>query len=201
MVRLKDVATVAMGVTFRSRIERVLAGDVKVIQMKDLDNNDCVNLFDTSRVDYPNLKTRHLAQSGDIIFRSRGQAFRAALLNEETANTIISAPLFRIRPNPNYVIPEYLLWWINQPVSQTYFSTVSKGTSVKMISKEGLENLQVKLLPLMKQRLIVQYTHLVADENRLMEQIKKHRNLLVHGMIPLIFKGSKNIEKDQNHDK
>ena len=145
ILTLKDIATVSSGVTFRARMEPSPSGNVKVIQMKDLGDDNTVHLKGVIQIQYANPKPAQLARVDDIIFRSRGQTNTAALLRENTRNTIMAAPLLRIRPDTTKVVPEFLLWWINQPSSQSYLFSRSKGTIVKMVGKQELDELEVSL--------------------------------------------------------
>lgn len=171
ILKLKDIATVSSGVTFRSRIETSKYGDIRVIQMKDLGADSIVHLDENIHIDHIKPKPNQLAKLGDVIFRSRGQTNTAALLNEEVESTIVAAPLFRIRPDIKRVMPEFLLWWINQPSSQSYLASRSKGTMVKMVSKQGLEDLDVNLPSLEQQAKVVDFFRLAVQEGALLEKI------------------------------
>ena len=135
LLRLKDIASISSGVTFRSRTWPLGSGSLRVIQMKDLGVDGTVDLESAMRIDHPGPRGDHLLKSGDIIFRSRGRTNTAALLREEPGNTILAAPLFRVRPDCRRVLLEFLLWWMNQRSSQSYMSSRSKGTMLKMASR------------------------------------------------------------------
>ena len=183
VLNLKDIATVSSGVTFRSRIEASKDGSVRIIQMKDLGDDNFVHLEDSIRTDRPKPKPNQLAKRGDIIFRSRGQTNTAALLQEDAENTIVSAPLFRVRPDTKKIMPEFLLWWINQPSSQSYLASRSKGTMVKMVSKQSLEDLEVDLPSLEKQRKIAELFSLSMREQQILEEIKNRKAIYTQGIL------------------
>ena len=152
--KLKKIAKVSFGATFRSRVETSPSGNMRLIQMKDLGGDNLVHLHKTVRVNLSKPKSGQLVRAGDIIFRSRGQTNTAALLNEKAEGVVLAAPLFRVRVNAKKVIPEYLLWWINQASSQNYLRSQAEGTMIKMISKQSLENLVVELPALEQQAAI-----------------------------------------------
>tara|TARA_Y100000590_G_scaffold16019_1_gene19379 strand:+ start:1212 stop:1733 length:522 start_codon:yes stop_codon:yes gene_type:complete len=128
-------------------------------------------------------KPNQLAKLGDIIFRSRGQTNTAALLNEDVKSTIVAAPLFRVRPDIKKVVPEFLLWWINQPSSQSYLASRSKGTMVKMVSKQGLEDLEVNLPSLEQQKKVAEFFSLSMREQQLLEEIKNRKAIYTQGIL------------------
>lgn len=180
---LKDIATVFMGVTFRSRCEPSPTGNVRVIQMKDLRDDNLVHLDSTIQLDFANPRENHLARTNDIIFRSRGQVHTAALITENVEDTIVAAPLFRIRVDSKKVLPGYLLWWINQPSSQRALGRSLQGSSVLMIDKKALESLEVVLPPLEQQQKISQLFALSNREQSLLESIKGHRAKHTQGVL------------------
>lgn len=151
--------------------------------MKDLGDDNFVHLNESIHIDYAKPKPNHLPKIGDIIFRSRGQTNTAALLNEDAENTIIAAPLFRVRPDIKKVVPEFLLWWINQPSSQAYLASRSKGTMVKMVSKQDLEDLEVTLPSLERQRKIADFFSLSMQEQQLLEEIKNRKAMYTQGIL------------------
>ena len=183
ILKLKGIATVSSGVTFRSRIEASKDGGVRLIQMKDLGDDNFVHLKESVYIEHTKPKPNQLARPGDIIFRSRGQTNTAALLQEHAENTIVAAPLFRMRPDPKKVLPEFLLWWINQPSSQSYLASRSEGTVVKMVSKQVLEDLEVKLPSLEQQRKITDFFSLSMQEQQLLEEIKNRKAIVAQEIL------------------
>ncbi len=183
ILKLKDIARISSGVTFRSRVEASKDGNVRVIQMKNLGDDNFVHLKESIHIHHSKSKPNQLARLGDIIFRSRGQINTAALLQEEAENTIVAAPLFRVRPDTRKVMPEFLLWWINQPSSQSYLASRSKGTRVKMVSKKGLENLEVNLPSLEQQAKVAEFFSLSMREQQLLEEIKNRKAIYTQGIL------------------
>ena len=164
------------GMNFRGRIPATASGNTRVIQMRNLGDDNLVHLAEAMRVDMSDPKPEYLAEAGDIIFRSRGQTYTAALLTGQTTDTIVAAPLFRVRIiDTGKVLPEYLLWWINQPSSQRYFLSSARGTMIQMISKQILGNLKVSVPPLEKQAKIAEIASLASREQVILEEIRRSR--------------------------
>ena len=181
--KLKKLATISSGATFRSRIEASQAGNVRLIQMKDLGADNLVHLASCVRIEHPNPKPSQLAERGDIIFRSRGQSHTAALLNQAAASAIVAAPLFRIRADQAQIQPEFLLWWLNQASAQAYFASRARGTMVQMISKQVLEELAVPLPALKQQARIANLFRLATREQQILENIKQSRALYTQAVL------------------
>ncbi len=174
-VKLKNIADVQSGYSFRSRLDTSEHGGFKVIQMKDLVDNavDCNNLV---KIHLDEVKEHHYVQKGDLIFRSRGLDATAALLNDDVRKAVVAAPLFRIRiTNPRKVLPEYLVWYIGQRDAQIYLASRMKGTLQKMISKQALNELQVVVPGIEKQKQIVELAMLASKEQQLLFALAEKR--------------------------
>jgi restriction endonuclease S subunit len=154
--RLKDIAKVQMGYPFRSRLEFSLNGNLRVIQMKDLGTDEQVDCESIQKIDMESCDKKHFIRKGDLVFRSRGMRNTVAIINDEIKNTIVAAPLYRIRVKTDNVLPEYLWWYINLERSQHYLRTRLEGTHGGMISRPALENLPVDVPPLETQKKIIE---------------------------------------------
>lgn len=172
--RLKDIADTSSGATFRGRLLPMANAEWVVIQMKDLSDNNSVIFERAFRVDgrYP---PSAALQKGDLVFRSRGQVNTAALIEGDCHKAICAAPLIRIRPDQQKVIPEYLRWYINQPTSQNYLRSRAKGTTVQMISKQALDQMEILLPSMEQQKIIAEYCQLSAQEDHLLSQLNEKR--------------------------
>ncbi len=175
-MKIKKLATVQMGYSFRSRLEASEGGGVAVIQMKDLLDDNTVSCDGLVRINMEAMKDHHLAQRGDLVFRSRGSLTTAAVLLEDPGKAVVAAPLLRIRvTKPDKVLPEYLNWYISQRDAQIFLTSRAKGTVQKMISKQAIEDLEVALPSLEKQKNIVELAMLAAREQSLLQKLADKR--------------------------
>ena len=169
---MKKIASVQMGYSFRARLEVVKSGNLEVIQMKDLCDDHTVDCNDLVAIDLEGVKEHHLVRKGDLVLRSRGLVTTSAIVLEELQNAVVAAPLLRIRvENPDKVLPEYLNWYINQREAQQFLDSRAIGTAQKMIGKEALEDLEVFVPSLVRQKNIVELASLSAREQRLLHAL------------------------------
>ncbi len=187
--KIKNLAMVQMGYSFRSRLEASKGGDVAVIQMKDLPDENIVDCSELVKIDMK-VKEHHLAQRGDLVFRSRGHVTTAAILLENPGRAVVAAPLLRIRVvKQDKIIPEYLCWFIGQRDAQIFLTSRAKGTAQKMISKQTIENLEVSLPSLKKQKNIVELADLSLQEQKIMSTLAKKREQHISTRLMQIAKG------------
>jgi len=189
-MKIKKLATVQMGYSFRSRLEASEGGGVAVIQMKDLLDDDTVCCDNLVRINMTTVKSHHLVQKGDLIFRSRGHASTTAILLENPGKAVVAAPLLRIRViKKDLVSPEYLNWYIGQRDAQTFLSSRAEGTVQKMISKQAIEDLDISLPPLERQKKVVELALLSAREQTILNTLAKKRKQYISTLLMQFAKG------------
>lgn len=170
-MKLKQLAQVTLGHSFRSRLERVDDGNVLVIQMKDLSEDNRLLKSDLVRTDLAEPKERHLVKPDDILFSPRGRISYSVLIDRDIGTAVSAAPLLRLRPRRDKVIPAYLCWFVNLPATQAWLAGRATGSAVRTVGKQALENLEVAVPPLERQRRIVELAALAADEQRLLREL------------------------------
>ena len=190
--KLKNIAEISLGLTFRTRLEPQPSGNTRVIQMKDLDNDNKVHLENAVKINSPLIKKSKMRaiQKDTIIFSSRGRTIKAALFSKAnySENTIVAAPLFCIKPKKEIVYPEYLLWYINSPDSQAYFNSRLEGTSIPIINKTTLEDWEVELPPLKKQKQIADLYKVFLQEKSLLKRILQKKNKHIQAVLSKLAK-------------
>jgi len=190
-MHLAELADIQMGFTFRARVEPDANGAVAIVQMKDIDEANVLNLESAIRVSLPEGKEHHLLQPGDLLFRSRGRSNGATTVPCSIGKAILAAPMLLIRPRA--VNPDYLCWFINAAATQTLLAGMAEGTSAKMISTETLKSLDVPLPTVAAQQRIAEVAALAAHEARLMARIASARLRLT---TQLLMQHAQNISQE-----
>ena len=180
---LKYIASIQTGLTFRTRLEHSPKGNAAVIQMKDFSAEnriDCENLI---LIEIRNLKERQKVRINDLIFRSRGIKNTAALIDRDFKDTTLAAPLLRVRVHDASVLPAYLCWFINLPVSQSYLQSHATGTAMRMIGKKALDALEVQIPSISTQQRVIELSHLADKEKNILESLSVKRKQLVESKL------------------
>lgn len=173
-----------MGFSFRSRLEASRDGDVSVIQMKDLLDDNTVDCSRLIKVDLKSVKDHHLAHKGDLVFRSRGRVTTAAILRESPGKAVVAAPLLRIRIKKlEKVLPEYLNWFLSQRDAQRFLESRAGGTVQKMISKQAIEHMEIALPPLEQQERIVELAALADREQAILKTVAEKRERYISAVL------------------
>lgn len=147
--------------------------------MKDIADTFFVDPANATKVNVDNLKENYQVAAKDIVFRSRGYTNTCSVVTSISAATVIAAPLFQIRAKTPEAMPEYLCWLLNQSPAQNYFNKNARGTSVRMIGRDTLENLPVDIPPLEIQQQITAIAKLADREQRLMVKLAERKKTLI----------------------
>ena len=181
-LKLKSVAKIKLGASFRSGVKVAANSSLRLVQMRDLVGH-AVSLKRAVSIDATGKNTDSLIQPGDILFRSRGRNYTAAIYEGKEGRALVAAPLLLVRPNIMLVEPRYLLWWLNHPSSQHYFRSHAEGSASQMVSKKTLENFEISLPPLARQRSLADYFVLASREERLLGKIQRLRAQHAQGVL------------------
>ena len=183
---LKEIARVQMGLSFRSRIEPEVNGNIAVIQMRDLSERRKLGRQNLVKVKMNGINDRHLVKRNDLVFRSRGKTTTTTIVNAEIGPAVVAAPLLRIRVTSKNILPEYLCWFINQRTAQGFLHSRATGTAMTMIGKSALDALKVPLPTLKTQERIVALADWSDREQRLMREVARRKAKLVKGIQMLL---------------
>ena len=189
-MKLESVTDIQMGYSFRSRLEPEDDGDVAVIQMKDLLDDNTVSCENAIRVYMDSIKETHLVQKVELVFISLGNVSNTAILNEDPGRAIVSAPLIRIRvTKKDKALPEYLNWYISQRAAQRYLTSRARGTSQIMISVDAVGEMDVEIPSLDRQKKIVELAWLMNRERDLVLKLVEKKEQYISSILTQHAKG------------
>ncbi len=154
-VILKSILTyngLSSGHSFRGKIKHIHNGGVRVIQLKDFEENYTIIGNNCVLVNGEKIKTKNYLKDGDVLFTSKG-ANNFAVPYKETNKTptIASSALFVLKINKDLANPDFIAWYINQSKVQNYFKSNESGTYTTSINKTVLEETPIELPSLEKQ--------------------------------------------------
>jgi hypothetical protein len=174
MTTLGEIADVQLGFTFRSSLEPTVDGPTPVIQMRDLRDDQTVDLRTLARVAIVPPATQR-ARVGDIVLRSRGDRVTSAIVADDPGEAIVAAPLLRIRVNREDVLPAFLNWYINQAPAQAHLNRHNEGSYVKMLRRAAVDDLEIDLPSFERQQTIVELAGLLTRARALESDLDRLR--------------------------
>jgi len=186
---LRGLVDIQIGYGFRAGVTAEAAGRTGVIQMKDLGDDHIVDLPGMARVSMDVPAGRQVEQ-GDVVLRSRGDRSTGAIVAADPGPALVAAPLLRLRVVDERLLPGYLNWYLNQPSAQTHFARHAEGSSVKMISKQVLKDLEIEVPSLDRQESIVALAALSERERVLCSGIHTARGNMLADIMMMYARGS-----------
>ena len=167
------------GYSFRGKIKHLHNGGVRVIQLKDFEENYTCIGDECYLVDSDMIKSKYYLESGDILFTAKGtNNFAIVFKNRDDTPTIASSALFVIKVDQNIANPNFVAWYINQSKVQNYFKTNEAGTYNTSINKTTLEETPIVLPSLEVQSKIAKIANLHNQELALSNKIIELKNKL-----------------------
>ncbi len=189
--KLKKIADIRNGYQFRGKVEPLdlVTGDgpatplppgvVRVIQIKDIDDDRQLHAGDLAAVRIHADAEKYEARQGDVLFLARGHRLFATAITERVHDTVATGYFFILRPKTDRIRPEYLAWYINQPPFQAVLRTYMKGTHQPLVARKDVEDLRVEIPPLETQAAITALEDLRLTEQHLLAAIRHKRSQLL----------------------
>jgi restriction endonuclease S subunit len=173
-IALKNIATIKTGVFAKPNSE----GVITYLQAKHFGDNWQLERNIHSFLRISSISEKHLLSYGDILFAAKGTNNFAAWYKDKDIPAVASTSFFVIRlidDFQNKILPEFLAWYINHPISQRFLKARARGTSMVSISKAVLEELKIPIPDLQTQQTILKITHLRKTEKELQQKISMLR--------------------------
>jgi hypothetical protein len=182
-ISLTDVATISAGFPLRGAVDDLAAGEVAMIQMRNVDPDGGIDWVGVRRVTLPAARSASLLASGDVIFTTRGTRNFAVALAEIPGLGVCSPHFFVIRPtDPARLAPDFLAWQINQRPAQEYFRREATGSYILNIRRDVVENLAIVVPPMARQHAIVAFARTARTERAALARLIDNRNLQIEAI-------------------
>lgn len=182
-IRLRDIADIQAGYSFRGSIPVSEQGKYRVIQIKDIGFDGVITTADLVKTKLDFIKPEYLTRKDDILFTSRGANRRAAVVDETAENAIFVSQLYALTLKTNHVTPQYLAWYINQKPAQDFFEEHASGSYIQNIRYDVLAELAVFIPDLEIQKRIIDIYQLSLKEKELTEKILIKRQQIVEQIL------------------
>lgn len=184
---LKDISTIQTG-TFAKTVSK---GEIVYLQAKHFDDEGVLNQLLHPDVNSSEISDRHLLRNGDILFAAKGTKNFATCFDNIDLPATASTSFFVIRTQGNLtnrILPQFLVWTINHPLSQKYLKSKAIGSSIVSISKVVLEDLEISIPDLQTQKAILKIAELRNTEKKLKQQIETLREKQIQQQIIIAIK-------------
>lgn len=174
-MKLKQIATINAGYPFRGKIPEAPGSAVVAVQMKDVSLTEGIRWSDCLETELTGKREPDYLTTGDILVAARGSHNYAVQVDQALATIgkqAVAAPhFFVISLKKKDILPEFLVWLLNQTPAQRYFEQNAEGSLTKSIRRSVLEDAPVVVPPLAKQRAIISMAATLRDEHKLIQKL------------------------------
>ncbi|WP_396587737.1 restriction endonuclease subunit S [Bermanella sp. R86510] len=195
---LSELANIRTGYTFRGKVEEISDGNAHLLQIKDARLQREENKSDI--IDAPSLpqinwegKQNAFVDSGTVLLPARGGYFRSSLFTGGDSLPIVASSQFiLITPYNDTVVPEFLCWSLNRPLTQRYLEDIaSQGSNISMLSTATVKDLKIEIPSVETQFKILHINKLWEEEQKLTQALLNNREIMLQGMFQQLLKENK----------
>lgn len=196
--KIKDITDIQIGYQFRGKIEADPKGTHKVIQIRDFDEHQNLQVANLYKVTPKYEVERYLVSKGDVLFLARGHRNYTIPIKDSLENTIAASYFFILRLKSENVLSGYLAWFINQTPAQAYLHNIARrGTHMPMVPKSAFEDMLIDIPDLKTQKTIIELDSLLEKERSLLHLLQEKRTLFINA---ICLKAAKNKDKKNQEE-
>jgi len=172
---LGDHATIQTGVFAKP----VAKGEVVYLQARHFDEAGALTASLHPDLQSSKSTEKHLLRPGDVLFAAKGAKNFAAVYESQNPAAVASTTFFALRIFDPTILPAYLAWVLNNPVSQKVLKGAAMGSGMVSIPKTVLEQLEITVPSIQNQHRILEIARLSKRENDLLLQLAELRQQLI----------------------
>jgi restriction endonuclease S subunit len=183
--RIIDIFEIIRGFSFRTALSHNENGNIKIVQAGNIKNNLYINAGDVISMTGSKIETKAIIQANDVIVSSRGN-LKAALAGDDLAGAVSSASTFILRPKNKDILPEYVVSFLNSNDGQGLLKRASSSALITSLSIGDLQEIQIPVPDLDKQRLFSEMYKNKIRQQELLERKKELVSQVVESAIKTI---------------
>lgn len=172
-MKLATMAKIFTGHHLRGRAIPHSDGTHRLLQIGDFDESrQSIRLSHVIQIRATETPSDILLQPGDVLFLAKGSRNFAYALGAVAGPTLAAAHFFVLRPKEGRVLPEYLAWYLNQESVRRYLRrNTGQGVHMPVVRREVLENIEIQIPSLEKQRAVLAAAALMNKEQELLRRL------------------------------
>ncbi|WP_336993948.1 restriction endonuclease subunit S [Lelliottia amnigena] len=185
--KLGQIAGIRSGHTLRGAITPDPEGDVRLLQIKDLDEDWQFNDKALPTVVWEQRIAPPFLEQGEIVVAARGNRNLAVVYRGQVPVVATSQFLIiSLKRNEREIIPEYLCWLLNHPMIQQWFHR--SGTNIQLITKSALLDVDIPVTPIETQLQLIKLQRVWQQEDNIISKLQINRHQLELGILQKLLK-------------
>lgn len=189
-MQLYKHAAIKSGHPFRGAVKDAADGDVRVVQGKDIDPLKGILWTEVARTSINSRNEPVWLRKDDILFAARGARNYAVRIQDVPAQSLCSPQFYIIRVEvPHVLMPEFLVWQLNQDICQQHFDLNRTGTTVGNIKRQALASAPITVPDIETQLKITKLANAVDREKTFLTSLIKNRETQIRAVAKDILAG------------
>jgi len=181
-LKLLDIAIVSAGHPFRGRIPEKSGSGIYAVQMKDVSPESGICWDGIVETELSGKKRPDWLMKEDVLFAARGSRNYAVLVDQDREWVISSPHFYILRVKDEALLPEFLVWQLNQKPLQNYFDRVAEGSLTKSVRRSILEEVQITIPSIEKQKQILGLHKALLQEKKIYAELTRNADKLMNSI-------------------
>jgi len=179
MKKLNELVKIRFGINGKASVD----GKISYIQGKNFDLYGRLNKKEIFLTHANTVSERDYLIGGDILFSGKGSRNYAVVWTGEIDIAVASSTFYVLTLFSNKIIPEFLAWYLNSEPVQAKLKIIAKGATISNIPKRELQEVEIWIPDIKKQKIIVTIDKLRKKENILLKRISDKKDLLIRKIL------------------
>lgn len=185
--KLGQIAGIRSGHTLRGAITPDPEGDVRLLQIKDLDQDWQFNHKALPTVVWEQRIAPPFLEQGEIVVAARGNRNLAVVYRGQVPVVPTSQFLIvSLKRKESEIAPEYVCWLLNHPTIQQWFHR--SGTNIQLITKSALLDVIIPVPSLEIQLKVIELQRAWQEEALLISKLQTNRHDIELGILQKLLK-------------
>ena len=137
---------------------------------------------------------RFLVKKEDILIARAGSIGLSVIIEENPSNVIFGSYLIKIKPNPKFIIPRYLHYFLQSSYYWNKIKQNSAGSTLQNINIPIIANLKIPLPPLEEQKEIAKRLKAIDDQIENLRKQKEHLQKVKKKFMNLLLTGKLRVK-------
>jgi len=185
--KVGQIAGIRSGHTLRGAITHDPEGDVRLLQIKDLDQDWQFNDKALPTVVWEQRIAPPFLEQGEVVVAARGNRNLAVVYRGQVPVVATSQFLIvSLKRKESEIAPEYVCWLLNHPMIQQWFHR--SGTNIQLITKSALLDVAIPVPPAETQLQLIELQRIWQKEDELINRLQENRHQLELGILQKLLK-------------
>ena len=187
MTKLSEIGCVKIGYNFRRdnkyspSSSDCLSDGIPIVQSRDVISLCHSSFSCLQKVQVPDIKDKYYLSLNEVLLSNKG-VFHA-LVWKGQAKIMASSAFYRIKICDANFLPEYVALYLNSTAGKAQLCLRQNTVRISTITISDVKEIDIPLIPMEKQRKLVELFLLYEREISIMEKIKQNRQKLINSIL------------------